>query len=292
MSHSMDDGLGKELAAMRVGIVGTGAVASAFARVLCGGPCDVLLWGRQSDRAQELADKTGAQWAEGLELFGALDAVLLAVSDDAAGAVARQVAAALSPDAGPALFHTGGARTGGSAMGCDATARFELGSIHPLVAVPRVLIHEVHPFDGMPFAIEADGRRARETARAIVLALGGDVLELPEPAEGVDPEAVKLRYHALATMVATGVVTLVDQAAAALAGTPEEARALREAYGKLGLSAARNVTSAPGRDALTGPLARGDEALLQDHADALEGEAVERLYADVLRAARGMLEGP
>lgn len=298
MSDPVDDDLSSDTIPMRIGIVGTGAVAAAFARVLGGGPSDVLLWGRRSGRARELAQETGVRWAGGLASMGDRQAVILAVSDGAAGTVARQLAEALgtghAPGKAPAFLHTGGARTGVFAMGGPAgtmapAARFELGSIHPLVAVPRVLDASVHPFDGMPFAIEASGQRARELARAIVGALGGDVLELPRSARGADPEAVKLRYHALATMVATGVVTLVDRAAAALSGTPEEAQALRTAYGKLASSAARNVTSAAGPDALTGPLARGDEALLQDHKDALGGEAIEGLYADVLRAARGML---
>ncbi len=283
----MDDFMGEDLAAMRIGIVGTGAVASGFARVLGGAPCDIYLWGRRSDRARELAQETGIQWADGLHQFGSLHAVILAVSDDAAGLVAGQVAEAVPRDARPAIFHTGGARTGARAMGAGAAARFELGSIHPLVAVPRVPVPGVHPFGGMPFAIESSGARSLALARSIVEALGGDVLELPK---GSSPESVKLRYHALATMVATGVATLVDRAAAALAESPGEAQALRAAYGKLAQSAARNVSAQPGALALTGALARGDEALLAEHVEALRGDLNERLYAEILAAARGMLE--
>ena len=267
----------------RVGIAGTGAVASALAAELSSAGLAVTVWGRDAGAAARLALATGAAHAQELAELGAVDAAILAVSDGAAAEVAGALAGAC--EICPPLFHTGGPTSGAESMG-DAAPGVQLGSIHPLVAVPRAACDGVARgrFQSMPFAVEASGADALALAREIAAAVGAVCIEVPPGA--------KLVYHALATLVATGVVSLVDRAARALleVSDGEDAEAFRRAYGRLALSAASNLDELEGAEALTGALARGDEALVARHRAALEEEPGARaLYDAITGAAREML---
>lgn len=271
----------------RVGIVGTGAVASALAAELSSAGLAVTLWGRDGAAAARLVLASGSVHASELGELRSCDVIVLAVSDGAAAEVAGALANA-GEDC-PPLLHTGGPTSGAESMGASAPG-VELGSIHPLVAVPRAARDGVarDRFRGMPFAVEASGDSGLARARELAAAVGAVCIEVPPGA--------KLVYHALATLVATGVVSLVDRAARALleaSGASEEGgdgEEFRRAYGRLALSAASNLDELDGAEALTGALARGDEALIARHRKALEPDPGARaLYDAITGAARAML---
>jgi len=257
-------------------VVGTGAVATALARALVRDAGEaVLAWGRDAAAARALVDEAGAAAAPSLDDVAAAAprVALIAVSDPAIGEVADRVARALDGlDA--ALLHTSGARTGESAMASAACARMRRGSLHPLVAVTR----RTRGFRGLPFAVEGD---AAGDARGIARALGGVVLDVPA--------GEKPAYHALATMVATGVVALVERAAVEMERRGGDADAMREAYGRLARSAAENVAGAPLAEVLTGAVARGDDALVERHLAALAGSPAEAAYRAIVSEARALL---
>jgi len=144
----------------------------------------------------------------------------------------------------------------------------------------------------LPSAVEADRPAGYAVASELVRSLGGFEVALPAAATPEEAAATKARYHAAATMVATGVVALVDRAAAALGDpqAPESCAPFRRAYAALALSAARNVGADAGARGLTGALARGDEALVELHRAALRDcRDAAALYAAVEGAARQML---
>lgn len=306
-----------------VGIVGAGAVAHALCAALTrpgahgafplnpgeDPPADhfvarAMVWARRPEAAASVARFGGSRAvvAEAIADLQACDVILVAVSDASIGAVGEQLKAAFL-GAGPtprAVFHTGGARTGEDALAALASTSAALGSLHPLVAVA----HEPAPspgiFVGMPFAVEATRPDAIALGRQLIVATGGFEVELPAASTPGEARLQKMRYHALATLVATGVVTLVDRAAASMvpmgpldavgSGDLEVRAAFRRAYGELAGSAVRNVLRDRGAAVLTGAMARGDDALVEQHIEALGGAPETDLYRAIEAAARQMLQ--
>lgn len=265
---------------LEVGIVGTGAVASALVRAL--GRADagvrVRLYGRNALRVKALVDENAVDDLAGLD---GCPIVVVAVSDSAVDAVVEDLASALS--APTLIVHTSGA--------LPARARGEsvhsFGCMHPLVAITNRADPSV--FEGRFIAIEGD---SEERTRDLVETLGGEPLSVPsQHAEGTEGTMTKARYHALATMVATGVVSLVDRAAREMGESGGDEGAFRRAYASLAASAAMNVSKDAGRDILTGAVARGDEDLIALHRRALAGGGAVDLYESVVAEARRMSKG-
>jgi predicted short-subunit dehydrogenase-like oxidoreductase (DUF2520 family) len=162
------------------------------------------------------------------------DVVLLCVPD----AEIADAAAAVTPAPGLVVGHCSGATTlAPLAPHADAF------SLHPFMTVTR----EGAQFAGATAAVAGTTERARATARDLAAVLGMtpiDVADEDRPA-----------YHAAAAIAANFLTTLEAAAErlAATAGVP------REALVPLVRAAVDNWAALGGRDALTGPIARGDE---------------------------------
>jgi predicted short-subunit dehydrogenase-like oxidoreductase (DUF2520 family) len=164
------------------------------------------------------------------------DVVLLCVPD---GEIAA-AAAAIAPRHGLLVGHCSGA------TGLGALAPHEALGLHPLMTVTA----EGAAFAGAGCAVAGSTERALRTARSLAQALG----MRPFPIADEDRAA----YHAAASIASNFLVALEAAAerVAASAGVPREAlvplaRAAVENWAALG----------PGR-ALTGPIVRGDEAVV------------------------------
>lgn len=276
-------------ARLDVGIVGAGRVATALAAALAdpSANCDVLVWARRP--AAAAAAVAGAAVTEDLARVAARPTILVAVSDDAIDDVAAELAAHIAAGASSVVMHTSGASTGADAMpALREHPNVVRGSLHPLVAVPEGAGRDV--LQGGDHVVEAERPEGVERAAEIVRRVGGRLLRLPD-----SDAPTKARYHALATMVATGVVALVDRAASELGDDAESRSAFRAAFGRLAATGATNVQADAGARVLTGPIARGDETTLQRHDDVLRATSAEDLYRAVRRAAEQMVdeaEGP
>jgi predicted short-subunit dehydrogenase-like oxidoreductase (DUF2520 family) len=167
------------------------------------------------------------------------EVVLLCVPDGQIAAAAQAV------PAGPLLGHCSGA------TGLDALGDREGFSLHPLMSVPRDSRPDV--LKGAGAAIDGTSARALDVARRLARALG------LEPAR-VAPED-RVAYHAAAAMAANFLVAL-EEAAERLAAT---AGITRERLAPLVLATARQWAELGPADALTGPIARGDEAVVERH---------------------------
>jgi predicted short-subunit dehydrogenase-like oxidoreductase (DUF2520 family) len=162
------------------------------------------------------------------------DVVLLCVPDgEIAGA-----AAAIAPREGLLVGHCSGA------TGLGVLAPHEAFSLHPLMTVPR----EGASFAGAGCAVAGTTSRALATAEALALALG----MVPARVEDEDRAA----YHAAASIASNFLVTLEAAAErlAASAGAP------RELLVPLVRATVDNWAAHGPERALTGPIARGDEA--------------------------------
>jgi predicted short-subunit dehydrogenase-like oxidoreductase (DUF2520 family) len=176
------------------------------------------------------------------------DVVILAVPDraigDAAGAVVH----------GRLVGHCSGA------TGLDVLAPHECFAMHPLMTFSGSGAR----FAGAGAAVAGSSERALEVARQLAQRLGMDPFELAD-----DDRAA---YHAAASIASNFLVTIEDAAAVLLATAGIDRRILLPL-----IRATIDNWETDGPAALTGPVARGDEATVQRQRAAIESRAPELL---------------
>jgi predicted short-subunit dehydrogenase-like oxidoreductase (DUF2520 family) len=147
-------------------------------------------------------------------------------------------------------------------------------SLHPLMTVPE---HGAS-FAGAGCAVAGSSDRALEVARGLATALRMTAVEVPDEDRAA--------YHAAASIAAHFLVTLEGAAErlAVTAGVP------RELLVPLARAALENWAANGAEQALTGPVARGDEATIARQREAIEQRAPDLLEAfDALVAASRVL---
>jgi len=199
---------------------------------------------------------------------GDADVVLLTVPDGAVADVAR----ALSP--GPVVLHCAGA------LDTDVLAPHRRrGSFHPLMTFPGPEVALPDP-RGVPVAL-AGTDEARSRGRELADALGMRAFEVPGD---------RRLYHAAAVMAGNLVTVLMDEAASVLARAGVDRATAFEVLRPL---AERSVANAHHglRRALTGPIARGDDATLAGHRLALSAHhpVALALYEPLVAFAKSKL---
>ncbi len=173
------------------------------------------------------------------------DVVVIATPD----AAIAEVAATVRPSPGVAVVHLAGS------LGLDVLAPHERrASVHPLVALPEPVVG-AERLVGAWFAISGD-----PVAGQIVGALEGRAITVADDK--------RVQHHAAAVIASNHLVALLGQVerVAAEAGVP------LDAYLDLARASLDNVAELGPRDALTGPVARGDWATVARHIDALPAE--------------------
>ena len=177
------------------------------------------------------------------------DVVLLCVPDAEIGAAAR----AVPPREGLIVGHCSGA------TGLDVLRPHEALGLHPLMTVT----HAGAAFAGAGCAIGGSTLRALEVAESLAAAVG----MRPFPVADDDRAA----YHAAASIASNFLVTIEAAAerVAATAGVP------RAALVPLVRAAVENWAALGAQQALTGPIARGDEAVVARQRMAVAARAPE-----------------
>jgi predicted short-subunit dehydrogenase-like oxidoreductase (DUF2520 family) len=212
-------------------VVGQGRLGTALAAAL-----------RRSAAGRSAARRSAAgRSAAGLEIDGPLgrgadgrgaDAVLLCVPD----VEIAPAAAAVAP--GPLVGHCSGATT------LAPLHPHEAFSLHPLMTVTEAGAR----FAGAGAAVAGDSARALALAHQLAEALGMRAVEIAD--------GDRAAYHAAASIASNFLVTL-EAAAERLA---ETTGADRELLAPLVRATVENWAQLGPRRALTGPVARGDEA--------------------------------
>jgi predicted short-subunit dehydrogenase-like oxidoreductase (DUF2520 family) len=184
------------------------------------------------------------------------DAVLLCVPDGQIAAAAGAVAP------GPLVGHCSGA------TGLDVLAPHEAFALHPLMTITQ----RGGEFRGAGAAVAGSSDRALALATELARALG------MRPFEIADED--RAAYHAGAAMASNFLVAL-ESAAERVAGID------RELLAPLA-RAAVETWAAEGDAALTGPIARGDEATVARHRAAIAERAPDllALYEVLAEATR------
>jgi predicted short-subunit dehydrogenase-like oxidoreductase (DUF2520 family) len=268
-------------------VIGAGPVATALATALRLGGVPVLgLWARRPAPARAAASAAGvaAYSSAPPDLLLESDVIVLAVRDDAVGAIATMLIGTGLITTKHVLLHCSGAIAAREAFADVAGKVGGVGTLHPLRAIADGKAVG-RAMKGTMFGVEGD-ERGRAVAQVLAQAMGGAALSL----DG----GQMARYHAAAAMASNYVVALIDAAAEVLTGaglSPEQAvgALVPLAQGALANIAAQGV---PG--ALTGPIRRGDQATVARHLGVLEDDAREIYRVLALRALEiaGRIDGP
>jgi predicted short-subunit dehydrogenase-like oxidoreductase (DUF2520 family) len=214
-------------------VIGAGRVGSAIAAGARRAGADVRLAGRD----------------DALEACRSAEAALLCVPDAEIGPAAKGIAAAVPPLR--FVGHVSGASGLEAVAPAGAPARF---SLHPLQTIPDVDADVT----GAPCAIAGSDAGALRLARSLAELLGMRPFEVPEEHRAL--------YHAAASISSNFLVALEEAAADLLTSIGVEDS--RELLSPLVLRSAASW-SERGAAALTGPIARGDEATVATHLEAL-----------------------
>jgi predicted short-subunit dehydrogenase-like oxidoreductase (DUF2520 family) len=266
-----------DVARLRVGVIGAGAVGNALLAALAvrgaaAGMTAVAVASRTFTHARAAA----ATHAPGCAALASLDAlaarcdlVFIATPDDAIGSVAEGVA--WRP--GQAVAHFSGAQ--GVAPLAAAAARGALvAALHPLMTFPQALRNAdadqiLTRLAGTSWALECADAGLAAQLRAFIAALDGSVIALTE-----DDRAP---YHLSGVLASNYVVTLMGAATDLWAGWGiGRAEALRALLPLL-RATIENLEAVGLPAALTGPIARGDAGAVRIHEAWLRTHATETL---------------
>jgi predicted short-subunit dehydrogenase-like oxidoreductase (DUF2520 family) len=263
-------------------IIGAGRVGRALGRRLreLGWKIGAVV-ARSESSARKAVRAIGAGHAHAFLTRQVLAAqvILITTADrnlaDVAGDLARIGAEELH---GKIVLHTSGAvsaRVLEPVKKCGAT----VGSMHPLQSFSGV---GVPPLEGRVFAIEGDAGAVR-AARQIARALGA----FPVRIEG----SKKPLYHAAGALAAGSVLALMEAAMLLMTAAGMKRREAVRALLPLTRQVLHNFERLGPRAAWTGPLSRGDYAVVAAHTEAMKDlpgeftetyEAVNRMAALVL----------
>jgi predicted short-subunit dehydrogenase-like oxidoreductase (DUF2520 family) len=267
----------KPRAKPRIAIVGAGNLAGALAVSLHGAGYRIeQIIARESAaslrRARRLAREVGASVAVITGARIPQEVVWFCVPDAAIAGAAQSLAGAAHWK-GRVALHSSGALTSDQLTGLRELGA-SVASVHPLMTFVR---GSRPPLAGVPFGIEGD-RNAVQAARAIVLALRGQPFtvrkEQKEAYHGWGMFASPLLTALLSASERVAMAAGVDRKAARKRMMPILRQTL-ENYARLGAA-----------ESFSGPIARGDVAIVVKHLEVLRRiPGAKDIYAALARSA-------
>ena len=211
------------------------------------------------------------------------DLILVATPDDVMPAVAQSLADAMRAVGhaslrGQVILHTS-ATLDRSALAPLARLGASTGSLHPMQAFGGKVVPKLK---GVIFGIEGDAR-ARRLAQSIAKSLGG----IPVVIETADKPA----YHAAAVMAGGSIYPVLEAGLQLLISVGFTRQRASQTLLPLLRQIFDNIERIGPRAAWTGPLSRGDYAVVAKHMDALRRYPPEfrKSYAALARLAAAVL---
>lgn len=254
--------------------IGAGRAASALALAARRAGYDVVaIYGRNAEKGRALARSVDAHAVSSpFKAASAAGLTVVAVPDGAVAGVAATLAASGAALAGRGLVHTA-AMLSSDALAAARLSGVSTGVLHPLQALAGAESAEL--LRGSYFRLEGTGR-LRAQLDVLVAALGGHVIDVPAEA--------RVAYHAAAVLAGNAPLALLARAQAVLESAGVNATEAHAALAVLLHGAATNAMRAGAREALTGPVARGDVSAIAAHLEALATDtAAYDLYAALAR---------
>ena len=256
-----------------VGIIGPGRAGVGLALALARAHYDIRLHGRRPRPVPQPLTLTVGPEDQPPAWIARAGVVILAVRDDAIRPLADALARAGAVRAEQVVLHLSGAQ-GQEALGPLVGSRAALGSFHPLqtIADPERAAARLKgawaAVEGMPRAVQAAEGLARD--------LGLRPFRLPSNAKAI--------YHAGAVFASNYFVVVEAVAQRLLRHAGLSDAEAWEALRPLVEGTLENLSRQQPMAALTGPVARGDEATIRRHLEALTQDDAQ-LYRALGRAA-------
>jgi predicted short-subunit dehydrogenase-like oxidoreductase (DUF2520 family) len=256
-----------------IGIIGPGRAGLGLALSLAHAGYSVHLHGRKQKNVPKPLSLTVSDGGKPPPWIGEVDIVLLSVRDDAITPLAGALATARAIGEHHVVLHLSGAQ-GQEALSPLVTTRAALGSFHPLQTIvepelaPARLMGAWAAVEGMPAAIEAGERIAKD--------IGMRPFRIATKAKPI--------YHAGAVFASNYLVVVEAVAQRLLRHAGMSDADAWAALRPLVEGTFENLGRHEPREALTGPVIRGDTATILRH---LESLAVDdaKLYRALGRAA-------
>lgn len=263
---------GEYLEKKQFAIIGAGKVGSSLANgLVAAGYEAAAVSSRTNSSARALAERLGTSWTtHPAEAARQADIVWISTPDSMIGEVAKELAASGALRPTQYVYHLSGALTA-EVLAPAAKAGAHIGVMHPLQSFAAK--NATDRLNNIYFGLDGDAA-AIELARTMVTKLGGYSLTLL-------PEQKPL-YHAAACVASNYFVALVDYAVQLLQTTGFAEADARQAILPLLKGTIDNLAQRGTREALTGPIVRGDTATVEKHWQALATYQVDRQIYQVL----------
>ncbi len=255
----------------RVAILGAGrAGCSLYAALKARDYRLSLLWTRSEASARAAqAEGFPSTWGPLPSSLKEAELVFLAVSDGAVASLAGALASGQLVRPGAVVAHLAGSL---DLAPLRPLKEASLGSLHPLVSMAS----RQAKLEGAACAIEAGDVRAAARLEAVAKDLGLFV---------VRPKGDRARYHAAACIVGNYPQVLLEAALRLLVGTGLTRDEARRALAPLLRGATENAIARDGVQGLSGPIVRGDTAVVERHLEALRADPQLAPVLDLYRAA-------
>lgn len=253
----------------RVGIIGAGVVGTAIGVVLHDKGYEITgVHDIKSESTKTLVERIGcATFSSPQEVSRSSDILFITTSDTAIQEVADQLAYCGAFHSGQVVVHMSGAQTSevlDSAKGYGARVL----SLHPLQSFAS-LEQAIKNIPGSIFSIEGD----EDT-----YAMGTSIVEKLEGEYFFIDKKAKPLYHAGACVVSNYLVTLVDFGINLLEVTGVPRKLAARALLPLIQGTVRNIESVGIPNALTGPIARGDQGTVLNHLSCMQQTRPELIH--------------
>lgn len=238
------------MAADRITIIGSGRMGQGLGLALAGAGYAVTLVGRRQRKVPSRLLLHVGDWPP---VTRSCDVLLLATPDDVVAAVAQRLADENGVGSDQVVMHLSGLLDH-KALDPLRPSGAGLGSFHPLKSVAEPDAATATDFAGAAVGIEGDDR---------AVAAGETIARRLEMIPIRLPPGSKPAYHAAAVLVSNYTVTLVHMAERIVheAGLRDE----RGMFQRLLEGTVANVASMGPREALTGPIRRGDALTVEAH---------------------------
>ena len=261
-----------------IGVIGPGRAGVGLGLALAQAGYDVKLHGRHKKSVPAPLTLTVGDGTTPPTWIAQVGVVILAVRDDAVRPLAESLAAGRAIGPTHVVLHLSGAQ-GQDALGPLVSSRAALGSLHPLQTIaeperaPERLKGAWAAVEGMP--------RAVETAERLAQDLGMRSFRIATKSKPI--------YHAGAVFASNYLVVVEAVAQRLLRHAGLSDADAWAALRPLVEGTFENLARAEPRDALTGPVVRGDTATIARHLESLTLDDA-KLYRALGRAALELAE--
>ncbi|MGM0643883.1 MAG: Rossmann-like and DUF2520 domain-containing protein [Thermodesulfobacteriota bacterium] len=215
---------------------------------------------KSGNHARLAAGGQGEVFSSAASACRSTDVIFISTPDNTIEQVCSEIARENGFSSNMTVFHLSGALSS-EILGPALKAGAQTGSIHPLQSFApyeagRGKSDTPSPFEGINISVEGS-RKAVETGKEIVTALGANHFEIPTN--------MKTLYHAAAVVASNYLVTLEDFALSLLKEAGLSGEKGYEILEPLIRGTLNNIRNKGPVDALTGPVARGDTAIVERH---------------------------